>query len=69
MNKLLLKVIDNGQDLNENVRSGFGIGMSNTKARLDAMFNSDYSVTIDENFNHGTTVSITIPFETKNHSR
>jgi len=68
-NKLLLKVIDNGQDLNENVRSGFGIGMSNTKARLDAMFNSDYSVTIDENFNHGTTVSITIPFETKNHSR
>ena len=64
-NRLLFRVIDNGQDLNENIKNGFGIGMSNTRARLDAMFNSDYNVAIDDNHNQGTTVSITIPFETK----
>jgi len=61
--RLLLKVIDNGQDLDKDVSNGFGIGMSNTKARLDAMFNSDYNVSIDEDPNQGTTVSISIPFE------
>jgi len=64
-NRLLLRVIDNGQELTKNIKNGFGIGMSNTKARLDAMFNGDYNVTIDSNYDHGTTVSITIPFETQ----
>jgi len=68
-NRLRLRVIDNGQELNKNVKNGFGIGMSNTQARLDAMFNGDYNVAIDDNHNHGTTVSITIPFETKRCNR
>lgn len=60
--RLLLNVIDNGQEVTQKVSDGFGIGMSNTKARLDAMFNGDYKIDILEG-DDGTTVSISIPFE------
>jgi two-component system LytT family sensor kinase len=60
--RLLLNVIDNGEELKQKVRDGFGIGMSNTKARLDAMFNGDYKIDISEGLREGTTVSISIPF-------
>jgi len=60
--RLLLNVIDNGQEFTKKVRDGFGIGMSNTNARLDAMFNGDYKIDIIESHD-GTTVSISIPFE------
>lgn len=61
--RLIIKVIDNGIGLNHKVREGFGIGMSNTRARLDAMFNGDFEVSINENSNQGTTVTISIPFD------
>ena len=60
--RLLLNVIDNGQEITKKVSDGFGIGMSNTKARLEAMFNGDYKIDISEG-DDGTTVSISIPFE------
>lgn len=62
-NRLVLKITDEGKRLKAKVRDGFGIGMTNTKARLDAMFNGDYEVTITENEQGGTIVSIYIPFE------
>jgi sensor histidine kinase YesM len=61
--RLIIKVIDNGQESKNKVSDGFGIGMSNTKARLSAMFNGDYDVNISNIDNSGTTVSISIPFE------
>lgn len=62
-NRLILHVIDNGDGNKKTVSTGFGIGMSNTKARLDAMFNGDYKVNITENELNGTTVTISLPFE------
>jgi sensor histidine kinase YesM len=61
--RLLIDVLDNGDGHNNKASKGFGIGMSNTKARLDAMFNGDYEVHIGINEHEGTTVSISMPFE------
>jgi len=62
-NRLIIDVIDNGNGQNNKVSNGFGIGMTNTKARLDAMFNGDYDLKIDDNDQKGTTVTISVPFE------
>ena len=56
-------MLDNGDGQHDMVSDGFGIGMSNTKARLDAMFNGDYNINIANNDQKGTTVSISVPFE------
>lgn len=61
--RLIIKVADNGQETPIKVRDGFGIGMSNTKARLNAMFSGDYHVDITDVIDGGTTVSISIPYE------
>ena len=63
LNRLILHVIDNGDGQSNTVSTGFGIGMSNTKARLDAMFNGDYEISISDNEQQGTTVTISVPFE------
>lgn len=62
-NRLVLNVRDEGIGFKAKVSDGFGIGLSNTKARLDAMFNGDYDIKIVENKNMGTTVAISVPFE------
>ncbi len=62
-NRLMIKVIDEGHELNEKANDGFGIGLSNTKARLDAMFNGDFEIKFSNSLPSGTTVSISIPFE------
>lgn len=61
--RLEIYIIDNGYGQNKKVSHGFGIGMTNTKARLDAMFNGDYEINISENSDKGTTVFISMPFE------
>ena len=61
--RLVLSITDDGRKLNGKVREGFGIGMSNTKARLDAMFNGDYNISIEDAEHGGTNVSISTPFE------
>ena len=61
--RLVIKIIDNGNGQNDKVSNGFGIGMTNTKTRLDAMFNGDYDLTINTNDQQGTTVTISTPFE------
>ncbi|MBV1909509.1 MAG: histidine kinase [Kangiellaceae bacterium] len=60
--RLVLEIIDDGRKLGGKVRDGFGIGMTNTKARLEAMFNGDYDITINESEFDGTTVRISSPF-------
>ena len=59
--RLVIDVLDNGNGKNDEVSKGLGIGISNTKARLDAMFNGDYEINITSNSHNGTTVSISIP--------
>lgn len=62
-NRLLLKVIDDGYGQNEKAEKGFGIGISNTKARLDAMFNGDYEINLIAKPDEGATVEIAMPIE------
>jgi len=61
--RLIIQVADNGQETQIKVSDGFGIGMSNTKARLNAMFSGDYHVDITATDEGGTMVSISIPYE------
>ena len=61
--RLLISVIDDGNVIPDKVDKGFGIGISNTKARLDAIFNGDYDVNMMTNKKYGTEVVISIPFE------
>jgi len=61
--RLIIEVLDNGDGQHKTVSNGFGIGMSNTKARLDAMFNGDYEIKISENDHQGISVLISVPFE------
>ena len=62
-NRLNLAVMDNGQGYNEHSKKGFGIGISNTKARLDAIYNGDYYIDLHSEPNQGTTVKISMPIE------
>jgi len=60
--RLILKIIDDGEGIKTKSKAGFGIGLTNTKARLDAMFNSNYEINISQGDNKGTEVYISIPF-------
>ena len=72
-NRLVLSVSDDGDKAKSVKSEGFGIGITNTKARLNAMFSGDYQINISENNKQdaieqdtivqGTTVTISIPFE------
>lgn len=61
--RLIIEVVDQGHEVSEKVTDGFGIGLSNTKARLDAMFNGDFELSITESLPSGTTVRLSIPIE------
>lgn len=61
--QLVIQVEDNGYGQTHKVNKGFGIGMSNTKARLDAMFNGQYTIEMLENKQKGTSVIIKMPCE------
>lgn len=61
--RLILKVIDDGKDLGSKVSSGLGIGLKNTELRLEAMFSGEWEITILPNQAGGTTVTVSIPFE------
>ncbi len=59
--RLIIKVEDNGSGSKESASSGFGIGLTNTKERLETMFNDNCSLDIAKN-TEGAKVSINIPF-------
>lgn len=61
--RLNISICDDGDGVNEKVSNGFGIGISNTKARLDTMFDGDYELQFIDNASKGTSVIISIPFE------
>jgi two-component system, LytTR family, sensor kinase len=58
---LTIVVEDNGSGNKQSSNSGFGIGLKNTKERLETMFNDNCSLNIQVNA-EGAKVSINIPF-------
>jgi two-component system LytT family sensor kinase len=64
-NRLLIKIEDNGPGLNGNRKrkSGGGVGLSNTKARLGQFYDGDFGFEIAEKENQdGTIVSLNVPY-------
>ncbi|HHP7239943.1 sensor histidine kinase [Longibacter sp.] len=61
--RLLLRVADNGPGPpNETDREGTGIGLSNTKARLGALYGDDYDLHLQRADGGGCVVRIEMPF-------
>ncbi|HEU4851726.1 MAG TPA: sensor histidine kinase [Telluria sp.] len=58
---LRLAVADNGAGLGQHMK--WGIGLSNTRARLEQMFGSGHSFGIGDNPGGGTAVSLAIPLQ------
>lgn len=54
-------VCDDGQGDNKHVEKGFGIGLNNTKERLDTLFNQECELNI-ESTSDGTRVGILFPY-------
>ena len=60
---LRLDVKDNGLGLSSgNIKNGTGIGLENTRMRLNYLYGEDHEIHFVESPNEGLTVSITIPF-------
>ncbi len=63
--RLLIKIEDNGPGLNGNRKrkSGSGVGLANTRARLGQFYDDDFSLEIVDKKNHnGTVVNLNVPF-------
>jgi len=63
---LIIKIKDTGQAVKELHSKGFGIGLQNTRSRLDVMFNGECEVTLTPNQERGSTVTMTMPYEVNN---
>jgi two-component sensor histidine kinase len=61
--RLDLRVSDDGGRVTSQAGSGFGIGMSNSRQRLQHLYGSDYLLDLRET-PHSTEVIINIPFKT-----
>jgi len=58
--RLIMKVEDNGPGLKTN-RNGAGIGLSNTRARLEQFYGDDFSFQIANSKESGVTVTFDLP--------
>ena len=61
--RMQLQVRDNGPGLNGRSHPGFGLGLSNTKDRLNHFYPNDYELRAFQPESGGFEVSITIPYE------
>lgn len=60
--KLVIDVFNDSSSSDNDNRKGFGIGLNNTKERLNTMFNQGCKVELVECENTGTKVSLEMPF-------
>jgi len=58
--RLIMKVEDNGPGLNAS-SNGLGIGLSNTRARLEQFYGNDFSFQIANSAERGATVTLDVP--------
>jgi sensor histidine kinase YesM len=63
---LVIKISDTGQAVKALQNKGFGIGLQNSRSRLDVMFNGECEVTLAPNQERGNTVTMTMPYEVNN---
>ncbi|WP_179862205.1 sensor histidine kinase [Longibacter salinarum] len=63
--RLLLRVEDDGRGFNESMKLKEGIGLSNTRARLDALYHGNHRFEIAPSDGGGCIVSIDIPLRTE----
>src|SRR5262245_26280491 len=63
-NKLELQVRDNGVGLPDDKRARIkeGVGLANTRARLEQLYGADYRIDLSNRDKGGLVVSLTIPF-------
>nr|WP_284246645.1 histidine kinase [Thalassotalea insulae] len=67
-NDLLLELADNGPGAeikNGNLFRENGVGLANSRERLQALYGNDYSLVVANNKPSGVKVNIRMPFETK----
>jgi two-component system, LytTR family, sensor kinase len=62
---LCLEVRDNGKGFDEGLRMDKGVGISNTRARLEQLYGGNHKFEIGNLDSGGVTVNITIPFHTE----
>jgi sensor histidine kinase YesM len=60
--KLIVTVFNDGKSVTEEKRKGFGIGLNNTKERLNTMFNQSCKVELVECGSSGIKVTLEMPF-------
>lgn len=60
--RLSIRIEDDGIGRNNSETKGWGIGLSNAEARLDALFDKAYELTLDDRQGGGTVVTIELPF-------
>ncbi|MEP1743908.1 MAG: histidine kinase [Kangiellaceae bacterium] len=61
--RLQIQIIDQGEANKDLSREGFGIGLRNTEARLDAMYNGDFSMELEACKEAGSIVTINTPIK------
>ena len=61
---LRLEVTDNGTGLRDSKSSGTGIGLSNTRARLQQLYGTAHQLEFQNGTSGGLMVGVTIPFRT-----
>lgn len=64
--RLIMQVEDNGPGLNGN-SNGTGIGLSNTRARLEQFYGNDFNFEITNSIQRGATVVLNIPALSQHH--
>jgi len=61
-NRLIMQVEDNGPGLKMNPNGGLsGIGLSNTRARLEQFYGEDFSLQMANSTGRGATVTLNVP--------
>ncbi len=64
--QLVIEITDTGKTFEDVKRKGFGIGLRNTRSRLEVMFNGHCNVDLSHEHGKGNTVTMTMPYEVYN---
>ena len=62
---LRLEVRDNGKGFDDQLKGDKGVGISNTRARLEQLYGDRHQFEIGNSDSGGVVVNITIPFHTE----
>ncbi|WP_115720611.1 sensor histidine kinase [Gallaecimonas mangrovi] len=62
---LLLEISDDGPGLGQGKSSSTGVGLANTKERLETLYGEDFAFTLSSREPSGLTVNIRIPYQTE----